>query len=73
MGVICILYCSQVLELFSTSHMLGNMESMSGAFAQPPGVNAPDIHGQISVSAEWITLTFQLCELILFLFMNERG
>lgn len=71
MRVICILYCSQVLELFSTSHMLGNMETMSEALAQPPGVNVPDRHSQIATSAECIILTFQLCDLIL-LFMNER-
>lgn len=72
MGVICILYCSQVLEHFSTSHMRGNMETMSEASAQHSRVNVPDKYSQISTSAECITLTFQLCDLILLLFMNER-
>lgn len=52
------------------SHMPGNTEALSGAFAQPPGVNSPDVNAQISTPAG-LFLTFQVYDLIL-LFMNER-
>lgn len=57
-------------KLLSMSHMLGNTEALSGALAQPPGVNSPDVNTQISTPAG-LFLTLQLYDLILLL-MNEK-
>jgi hypothetical protein len=52
--------------------MLGNSEAISVALSQLPGVNLSDMNTQISASAAQLTLTFQVFNQILLLFMNER-
>lgn len=58
LGVTCILYCPQVPGAILYVPYAGNMEAMSEALGQPPGVNSPDVNTQIRTSAEWIILTF---------------
>lgn len=54
------------------SHMLGSVQAVSEACAQPPAVNVSDGNTQMSTPTEWIILAFPLYDLIL-LFMNGRG